>query len=137
MRAVINAGLSLCVRLSKLSSYIKHVAVTIFGAVVLLTQTVNAVESCYLASDSTNRLTLVVDRMDGSTSIDVGPFGVSDIEALAKEPFTGVLYAADANQLGAVNLDTGAFTATASTFGTAFAANGDLTANPDPNSESK
>ena len=137
MRAVINAGLSLCVRLSKLSSYIKHVAVTIFGAVVLLTQTVNAVESCYLASDSTNRLTLVVDRMDGSTSIDVGPFGVSDIEALAKEPFTGVLYAADANQLGTVNLDTGAFTATASTFGTAFAANGDLTANPDPNSEPK
>lgn len=128
MRAVFKSELKHCIRLSKLSSCIAHGAILIFGIVVLLTQTVNALESCYLASDSTDRLVLVVDRSDGSTSVDVGPFGASLIEALAKEPFTGVVYAANANQLGTVNLDTGAFTPTASTFGTAFAANGDLTA---------
>lgn len=94
-----------------------------------LAQNTNAVESCYLASDSTDRLTLVVDRTDGNTAIDVGPFGVSLIEALAKDPFTGITYGANANQLGTINLDTGAFTARPSTFGTALAANGDLTAN--------
>lgn len=63
MRAVINVGLNLGIRLSKLSPYIALVGAFIFGSAVLLTQTVNAVESCYLASDSADRLTLVVDRM--------------------------------------------------------------------------
>jgi uncharacterized repeat protein (TIGR01451 family) len=101
----------------------------ILGFTVLLTEATQAAESCYAASDSGNRLVLVVDRTDGSTSIDVGPLGVPNIEALAKDPVSGEVYGANANQLGTINLDTGAFTATASTFGTALAANGNLTSN--------
>lgn len=87
-----------------------------------------ATESCYIGSDSTDELILVVDRTDGTTASVVGSFGVPNIEAMAKDPLTGELYAANANQLGIINLDTGAFTATASTFGTALASNGDLLA---------
>jgi len=88
----------------------------------------HALESCYIASDTTDELILIVDRTDGSTATVVGSFGVGLIEAMGKDPNTGVLYAANANQLGTINLDTGAFTATSSTFGTALAANGDLAA---------
>ncbi|MFK7816798.1 MAG: hypothetical protein AB8B92_10745 [Gammaproteobacteria bacterium] len=94
---------------------------------VLFAETVSAAESCFAASDSGDRLVLVVDRTDGSTAIDVGPLGVSNIEALAKEPITGVVYGANANRLGTINLDTGAYAASPNTFGTALAANGNLT----------
>jgi len=90
--------------------------------------TAHATESCYAGSDITDELIFIVDRNDGTTATVVGPFGAANIEALGKDPATGVLYAADANQLGTVNLDTGAFTATSNTFGTALAANGDLAA---------
>ena len=88
-----------------------------------------AIESCYLASDSTDELILLVDRTDGTTAEVVGPFGVAFIEAMARDPVTGVTFAANANQLGTISTDTGAFTATANTFGVALAANGDLPAN--------
>ncbi len=118
----------LCFRKSKIIYCIMQM-LFVFLSFILFAQNASALESCYVASDSTNRLTFVADRTDGSTSIDVGPFGASLIEALAKDPLTGTVYAANANQLGTVNLDTGAFTATSSTFGTALAANGDLTSN--------
>lgn len=114
-------------RKNKISYCIMQV-LFVFLSLILFVQTASALESCYVASDSTDRLTFVVDRTDGNTAVDVGPFGASLIEALAKDPFTGVTYGANANQLGTINLDTGAFTARPSTFGTALAANGNLTA---------
>ena len=84
-------------------------------------------EACYIGSDATDELLFLSDNTDASTAVVVGPFGVPDIEAMAKDPVTQELFAANASTLGAVDLDTGAYT-TLGSFGTAFAANGDLTA---------
>ena len=102
----------------------------LLGSTCLLTSAY-AVESCYLASDATDELILLVDRTDGTTAEVIGSFGVPLIEAMARHPVTGETFAANANQLGTINTNTGAFTATANTFGVALAANGDLPANVD------
>ncbi len=68
------------------------------------------------------------DSTSTATVIELGPLGVPNIEAVAKDPVTQILYGANANTLGTINLDTGAY-ASLGSFGTALAANGDLTAN--------
>lgn len=77
-------------------------------------------EECYLASDSTNQL-IIVDKTDFNVATNettIGSFDAYSVEALAFDPNTNTLYAADADQLGTVNVDTGAFTETSSEFGT-------------------
>jgi len=75
---------------------------------------------CYLVGDSDNRLSIVVrNDVDPSTNeTDIGQTGVNNIEALAVSPLTKIVYAADAGQLGTLNVDTGAFTALPRVFGT-------------------
>jgi|GEM_PF-3812039 len=81
--------------------------------------------ACYIASDASDELIYLSDADDASTSRIVGPMGALDIEALAKDPVTQNLFAADADTLGILDLETGAYNSLGS-FGTAFAANGDL-----------
>ena len=84
----------------------------------------------FLSSDVTDSLT----RMDSRDNFDpatnettVGPHGVPDIEGMARDPFTGLLYAADADTLGTIDLSNGAFTAVGGTFGTANGSLGNVT----------
>ncbi|WP_428262479.1 OmpA family protein [Haliangium sp.] len=76
-------------------------------------------EQCYVASDGSDSL-LVVDKNDSdpNTNTDVvGTINVADIEAIAIDPITERLYAANANQLGTLNVDTAFFTPTSQPFG--------------------
>ena len=75
----------------------------------------------YLASDATDSLTLLGSRDNYNPATNeavVGSFGAADIKALARDPFSDTLYAANADTLGTINLATGAFTAVGGTFGT-------------------
>ena len=84
--------------------------------------------ACYIGSDGSDELIFLSDVNDASTARVVGSFGVPNIETMAKDPVTQNLYSADANTLGIVDQDTGVYT-TIGSFGTALAANGDLTNN--------
>ena len=84
-----------------------------------------SVDVCYLVADGGDELTWVV-RATGQET-DLGPVGVSRIEAAAYRPATGVLYAADADRLGTLDLTTGAFSALDSSFGTGAGAEGSVT----------
>ncbi|WP_456427546.1 SdrD B-like domain-containing protein [Rhodocaloribacter sp.] len=85
----------------------------------------SSVDVCYLVADGGDELTWVV-RATGQET-DLGPVGVSRIEAAAYRPVTGVLYAADADRLGTLDPATGAFSALGSTFGTGDGAEGSVT----------
>ena len=85
-------------------------------------------EQCYLAGDTgvdaaTSDLLTTVDTGDtnATTNETSAPnrFGVPDVETIAWDSANGILYAADADQLGTVNVATGVFTATSAVFGTA------------------
>ena len=86
----------------------------------------DAIET-YLASDSGNKLTVMRSRDNTDTSTNeeiVGDFNVSDIEALARDPFSPTLYGANETSgtqghLGTIDLSNGAFTQLANAFGTA------------------
>ncbi|NOX62558.1 MAG: hypothetical protein GXP42_11540, partial [Chloroflexi bacterium] len=93
---------------------------------------------CYGVADSTTTVndgaqldTLAyLDRLTGATAAvggAVGNTGVNNIEAIAVEPGGGALYAADAGQLGTLNLITGAFTPIGSGFGTGNGSLGSIT----------
>ena len=86
--------------------------------------------ACYIGSDGSDELVYLSEANDASTARIVGPFGAPDIETLAKDPVTQNLFAADADTLGIVDLDTGGYSSLG-TFGTALAANGDLGTNLD------
>ncbi|NND02497.1 MAG: hypothetical protein HKN91_06900, partial [Acidimicrobiia bacterium] len=81
-------------------------------------------EFCYLVADAGNTLTRY-DRVAMTESI-IGPLGVSVVEAIALDPNTGILYAADANDLGTINTTTGAYT-TIGVFGTGSGPLGNIT----------
>jgi len=81
--------------------------------------------ACYIGSDGTDELVYLSDTDDASTARVVGPMGALDIETMAKDPVTQNLFAANADTLGILNLETGAYSSLGS-FGTALAANGDL-----------
>ncbi len=85
-------------------------------------------DSCYAVADSTSssndgsqKDTLaVLNRLTGATSMigsGVGNTNVYNIEAIGFQPGSLILYAADAGQLGTINLVTGRFTAKPQTFG--------------------
>ena len=95
------------------------------ASVTLTPVPLSSVDVCYLVADGGDELTWVV-RTTGQET-DLGPVGVSRIEAAAYRPATDVLYAADADRLGTLDPATGAFTALGSTFGTGDGAEGALT----------
>ena len=81
---------------------------------------------CYLVGDNDDRLSIVTrgntDPMNNE--VDVGLTTVDDIEALAVSPLTKIVYVADAEQLGTLDVDTGLFTALPQVFGIADGALG-------------
>lgn len=84
----------------------------------------------YLASDATDELTMMPSRDDFDPTTNeqiVGPLGASNVEAMALNPVDGVLYAADADTLGRIDLATGTFTAVGGTFGTGSGSLGNVT----------
>ena len=53
----------------------------------------------------------------------IGPFvNALNVEAIARDPFTGELYGANQNNIGLINQDTGEYTRIGTTFGTATSA---------------
>lgn len=74
---------------------------------------------CYAVGDLTDELVVVdLDDPDPATNEQViGALGAADVEAIALDPVTGSLYAADAGQLGIVDVDSGGFTALAAAIG--------------------
>lgn len=88
-----------------------------------------AVDLCYAVADSDKLSSsdelIAVDPLQG-TSVALGSLGTLDVEAAALSPDGMVLYAANGGQLGTVDLLSGAFTATASPFGTAVGAAGSV-----------
>ncbi|MGB5489298.1 MAG: hypothetical protein WBM76_00585 [Woeseiaceae bacterium] len=90
-------------------------------------QNLNVNQLCYLVADSGggsggNDLFTRIDTADfnpatNETSIGTGT-GTSSIEAIAFNSATGVVYAANANRLGVLNLTTGVFQPRPQTFGT-------------------
>lgn len=87
----------------------------------------NVNQLCYVVADAGggnggNDLLTEVDTSDfnnatNETNIGTGT-GTNNIEAIAWDPVNEILYAANANQLGTINLTTGVFTARPNTFGT-------------------
>ena len=65
-------------------------------------------DRCYVFADGGDRLYRW--DFDTSTQTLIGPAGRDNIEAIAYDPVTGTLYAADTGQLGILNQSTGAFT---------------------------
>jgi uncharacterized repeat protein (TIGR01451 family) len=79
-----------------------------------------------MAADSGNTLTRY-DRVTQTESI-IGPLGVPDVETIALNPFSGVLYGVNASTLGRINTSTGAYT-TIGSFGSGNGPNGNVTFN--------
>lgn len=82
---------------------------------------------CYAVADSGDTL-VTVDRNTGTPTTVIGATGTANVEAIGWNSTATILYAADANRLGTLNLSTGTFTAVSgSTFGTARGALGNHT----------
>lgn len=77
--------------------------------VALRPATAWALDTCYAVGDEGDRF-VSLNKISGNTA-DVGPTGVEDIEAIAFEPNSATLYAANAAEMGTINLLTGKFTA--------------------------
>ena len=99
-------------------------------------QNLNVNQLCYLVADSGggnggNDLFTQIDTADfdpvtNETSIGTGT-GTSTIEAIAYNSATGVVYAANAGQLGTINTASGVFQALPQTFGTGSGSLGAIT----------
>lgn len=63
---------------------------------------------CYTVPDGNSDRLVVLDINSGAET-DVGPVGVGNVEAIAYWPITDTLYAANANALGTLNRNTGAY----------------------------
>lgn len=93
-------------------------------------QNLNINQLCYLVADSNNLFTRI-DTADfnpatNETNIGSGT-GVGNIEAIAYNSATGVVYAADGGQLGTLNTTTGLFQGLAQAFGTGGGSAGNIT----------
>lgn len=77
-------------------------------------------DQCYLAGDTQDLLTSVntSDANAATNETTIGGFGVPDVETIAWDSSNGILYAADADQLGTVNVANGTYT-NIGAFGTA------------------
>ncbi len=81
--------------------------------------------TCYAVADDDDVLTQV-DETDASQTLIGTTTGAGSIEALAIDPSTGVVYAANASQLGTLDTGSGAFSALGS-FGTGSGPLGNIT----------
>ena len=98
-------------------------------------------ETTEINSKSTFQCYPIADRGDGNNTGDrldfidtqnntvqtIGFTGTQNIEANTYNSATGIMYAANGNRLGTINLNSGAFTARANTFGTAGGSSGEVT----------
>ena len=86
---------------------------------------VGALQTVILASDQADSL-VAADATDTNPATNeeiIGPFvNALNVEAIARDPFTGELYGANGNNLGLINQDTGEYTTIGTTFGTASSA---------------
>jgi len=99
-------------------------------------QNLNVNQLCYLVADAGgggggNDLFTIIDTADfnpatNETNIGIGT-GTNTIEAIAYNSATGVVYAADAGQLGTLNTTTGVFQALPQPFGTGTGSLGGIT----------
>ncbi|NNF16716.1 MAG: DUF11 domain-containing protein [Gammaproteobacteria bacterium] len=93
----------------------------------------NSDQLCYLVADAGggnggNDLLTTSDSADTSNEMSIGTgTGTFNIEAIAWRADTGVLYGADAGQLGIISTTTGVFTARPQSFGTGSGAAGNIT----------
>ncbi len=78
---------------------------------------------CYAVSDSEDELVSI--RSDGAGFQDIGPLGVSYVEAIAFNLGWTTLYGADADTLGTIDVNTGQFSAIGS-FGSGDGADGQV-----------
>jgi len=83
---------------------------------------------CYLVADGGNLLTEIdtADFNPATNETTIGSVGVFNIEAIAFNSATGVLYAANAGQFGSLNLTSGAFSFIGN-FGTGSGSLGNIT----------
>ena len=86
---------------------------------------------CYLAADLDDVLTLhqLNDTDPNTNESVVGDLDVGDVEALALDPYTLDLYAANAGQLGIVDGDVGGFAALPNAMGTGNGSEGPIAFN--------
>lgn len=102
------------------------------AALATYREAMDASRRCFLVADSGggaggNDLLAHLDKTASSTDIPIGPgLGTDAVEAIAYRLSTGVLYGANASQLGVIDVKTGAFTATSSPFGTGSGSVGNL-----------
>jgi hypothetical protein len=96
--------------------------------------TLATAEQCYVVADvgetSGEDVLFIVDKTDSNPATNlrkVASVGANSVEAIAFNPETQVLYAADSDQLGTIDLATGAFQPLAETFGKGPGASGELT----------
>ena len=92
------------------------------------------VERCYVVADvdeaAGEDVLFVVDKTDTNIATnmhEVGSLGANDVEAMAFDPATKVLYAVDGDQFGTIDITTGAFTPIGETFGKGSGADGTVT----------
>ena len=81
---------------------------------------------CYGVADGGDRFT-IIDLTDGTVDTDVGPLGATVVEAIAIDPNGLDVYGADADELGRIDIDTGAFLRLIAPFGTGGGSAGNIT----------
>lgn len=88
----------------------RWLAILVLGlAIALLPSTsVSALNTCYAIANTGNHF-VSLDKSTGKT-VEIGPTGGVDIEAMTFQFGTDTLYAADASELGTVDLVTGRYT---------------------------
>lgn len=96
------------------SPYYRFVTPTILCAIMLVAQFILhpsvawAIDTCYAVADEGDRF-VSLNKTTGKTS-DIGPTGVADIEAMAFAANATILYAANAGEMGTLNIVTGDYT---------------------------
>jgi uncharacterized repeat protein (TIGR01451 family) len=92
-------------------------------------QNLNVNQLCYLVADGNNIFTRIdtADFNPATNETTIGGTGVGNIEAIAYNSASGVVYAANANRLGTLNTTTGAFQGLPQTFGTGSGSAGNIT----------
>ncbi len=80
---------------------------------------------CFTVADGGDLL-ISVDETNANESVIGSTTPADEVEAIALDPSSGILYGSDANQLGTLNQTTGAFTALANPYGTGSGSLGNI-----------
>lgn len=99
-----------CKGWTRLSTYWSRLLFCVAGSFILLGQpaVAHAYDTCYAVADIRNMF-VSLDKITGNTTL-IGNTGRTDIEALAFQEGTDILFATDGGELGTINLVTGRFT---------------------------